>query len=52
MPNIRSLAQEVIGPDEAAVTAEFIAFLEAASRRRASGRVRSGGSTRGAPPVA
>jgi hypothetical protein len=34
MPNIRSLAQEVIGPDEAAVTSEFIAFLEAASRRR------------------
>ena len=34
MSNRHGLAQEVIGPDEAAVTSEFIAFLEAASRRR------------------
>jgi len=33
-PNTRGLAEEVIDPDEAVVTAAFIAFLEAASRRR------------------
>jgi hypothetical protein len=35
MPTITGvLAEEVIGPDEQAVTAAFIAFLESASRRR------------------
>ena len=33
-PALTGLAQEVIAPDEAAVTAEFIAFLKAASLRR------------------
>ena len=34
MPHAQGLAEEVIAPDEEAVTADFIAFLEAASRRR------------------
>jgi hypothetical protein len=34
MPHAQGLAEEVIAPDEGAVTADFIAFLEAASRRR------------------
>lgn len=33
-PSPTGLAQEVVAPDEASVTAEFIAFLEAASARR------------------
>jgi hypothetical protein len=33
-PGLTTLAQETIAPDEAAVTAEFIAFLKDASRRR------------------
>jgi hypothetical protein len=33
-PALTGLAQEIVGPDEAAVTAEFIAFLKEASRRR------------------
>ncbi len=31
---VRDLALETIAPDERAVTAEFVAFLEAASARR------------------
>ena len=31
------LAKEVVGPDEDVLTAEFIAFLKAASRRRRNG---------------
>ena len=33
-PTARGLAEEVIGPDESALNARFIAFLEDASRRR------------------
>lgn len=40
-PSTRGLAEEAIGPGEEAVTSAFIAFLEAASRRRhPSGPVR------------
>ena len=33
-PAITGLAHEIVAPDEAAVTAEFVAFLKEASRRR------------------